>query len=249
MRSKKTFGAQIVLWIGLFQGDREDGSYWTRFWSCSGFLLLVHFLLSLPPVFPAKSMYVIILIVQGWSCRPVARRGKSFTTLETLIAHWQIRPWWSWWTGTWCCICICCICIFSFLRRHQKWHAWNGALPTKTSLQLALDPLIFFTQICQVSDIGIRWSLYIWSIFSSGQWTFFSRQGALVFYTLKNPGWPEMNLSLPSSPFCLKGVVILLLLEAVLTIFINCQLQLDGFPNLEVSHWLNGIVIANPNKT
>ena len=26
-------------------------------------------------------------------------------------------------------------------------------------------------------------------------------QGALVFYTLKNPSWPEMNLSLPSSPF------------------------------------------------
>ena len=93
------------------------------------------------------------------------------------------------------------------------------------------------------------WTLYLRSIFSSGQWTFFSWQGALVFYTLKNPGWPEMNLALPSSPFWIKGVVILFRLEAALTLFINCQLQLGGFPNLEVSHWLNGIVIANPNKT
>ena len=45
--------------------------------------------------------------------------------------------------------------------------------------------------------------------FSSGQWTFFSQRGGLVFYTLKNPGWPEMNITLPSSPFCIKGVVIL----------------------------------------
>ena len=99
------------------------------------------------------------IIVQGRSCRPVARRGKSFTTLETFIAHGQIWSWWSGWTGTWCSIFICSIFIFSYLRRDQKWHAWNGALPTKTSLQLALDHLTFFTPTCQVAVIGMMKSV------------------------------------------------------------------------------------------
>lgn len=155
-------------------------------------------------------------ILKGRSCRPVSRRGKSFATLETLIALRQIWSWWAWWTGgapfifdvfvfdvfvfafAVFAVFTVFVFVFSFLRWYQKWHAWNGALPTKTSLQSGLDPLIFFTPIYQVSVVEVYNRLYQ----PSGRWTFLSQAGSLVFYTLKNPGWPEMNLALPSSPFC-----------------------------------------------
>ena len=139
-------------------GQDSEAALDFRYW-----LNLFHF-----EFFICQNNFHALEILKGRSCRSVARRGESFTTLETLIAY---KPWWSWWTGAWCCICICCICIhciciscvfiFSFPRRDQKWHVWNGALPTKTSLQSALDPLIFFTPTCQVSLIGKMMSTYM----------------------------------------------------------------------------------------
>ena len=182
--------------------------------------------------YPLKPILFTFKILKGRSCWPVSRRGKSFATLETLIALRQIWPWWARWTGgapfvfdvfvfvAFVFVFVFAVFVFSFLRWHQKWHAWNGALPTKTSLQSGLDPLIFFAPIHQVS---VSWSLYQASIFSS----LWSRFTGFLHSEEPRLAWNEPRSSVIA--FLPSGVVILLRKSSKVTLFGECQLQFKGF--------------------
>ena len=105
-------------------------------------------------------------------------------------------------------------------RSHRSWHRLFWHTPSQQTREILSHQLILKGAHTHIRNL-LTWhtprlnlprKYDLCSMLSQCSWAYiqsniliflFTNTGLLVLYTLKNPTWPEMKLSLKSSPFCL----------------------------------------------